>query len=132
MKGYKMRQGIENTWLEESSNELKAIVGKNIVNIRKAHAMSRKELADILHVCESSIGTYERGETIPPLDTLITIANHFKISLDDLAGRLVDSSCLSDALDGLDLIGKNYVRQCAKEIAVLYDLYHPSDKESNK
>ncbi len=57
--------------------------GKCIRILRKSKHLSQKDLASILHITFQSVSKWERGETIPEMDTLIQICHYFEISLDD-------------------------------------------------
>ena len=57
---------------------------ENLRLIRKSCSLNQKELADKLGLKRATISTYERGDNIPKLDTLLKIKLEFGISLDDL------------------------------------------------
>lgn len=48
--------------------------------------LSRKQVAELVRVSESLIGLYENGNRQPSLDTLIKLANLYKVSTDYLLG----------------------------------------------
>ncbi|MBE7097399.1 helix-turn-helix domain-containing protein [Bacillus cereus] len=61
--------------------------GNIIRNLRKQKGITQKELAQSLQLSESTIGMYERSERQPDYNTLIRIADYFKVSTDFLLGR---------------------------------------------
>ncbi|MRC99783.1 helix-turn-helix domain-containing protein, partial [Bacillus thuringiensis] len=61
-----------------------------IRDLRKQKGITQKELAKSLQLSESTIGMYERNERQPDYNTLIRIADYFKVSTDFLLGREFD------------------------------------------
>ncbi|HEF1899108.1 helix-turn-helix domain-containing protein [Bacillus cereus group sp. MYBK108-2] len=64
--------------------------GNIIRDLRKQKGITQKELAKSLQLSESTIGMYERNERQPDYNTLIRIADYFKVSTDFLLGRDFD------------------------------------------
>lgn len=62
---------------------------ERLVQLRKQHHLSQKELAEAIGVVARAYQRYEHGEREPQLSTLIRIADFYRISLDDLVGRTV-------------------------------------------
>jgi len=60
------------------------VFSANLKRLRKLEQLTQKGISEILKTDRSAIANYERGARIPPLDILITIAEHFNISLDYL------------------------------------------------
>ncbi|MDA2169280.1 helix-turn-helix transcriptional regulator [Bacillus cereus] len=65
--------------------------GNIIRDLRKQKGITQKELAQSLQLSESTIGMYERNERQPDYNTLIRIADYFKVSTDFLLGRNFDA-----------------------------------------
>ncbi|PET03963.1 transcriptional regulator [Bacillus cereus] len=61
--------------------------GNIIRDLRKQKGITQKELAQSLQLSESTIGMYERNERQPDYNTLIRIADYFRVSTDFLLGR---------------------------------------------
>lgn len=59
----------------------------NIENLRKTHNMTRQELGKRLGVEPPAIYKWERGLSMPRLDTAMKMADVFNVSLDYLVGR---------------------------------------------
>lgn len=55
--------------------------------LRKEKDKTIEEVAKQLEMSTDRYGKYERGERQPDIDTLITIADYYKVSLDYLTGR---------------------------------------------
>ena len=51
--------------------------------LRKQSNLTQKELADALHISQTSVSKYERGESEPDLAMVIEMADFFKVSIDE-------------------------------------------------
>ena len=58
--------------------------GKNIRKLRIAKKMTQTEFAELFNLKRTAVGSYEEGRAEAKIDTLIKIADHFKLSLDQL------------------------------------------------
>ena len=56
-------------------------------NWRERKGKTQKEMAEILGVSENGYQSYEMGDGEPKLQTLLTLANYFGVSVDCLLGR---------------------------------------------
>jgi len=63
------------------------MLGENIKNARKIKGFTAQHMADVLEIDISSYRKYESNHRLPPITTLIKIADYFDVSLDDLVGR---------------------------------------------
>lgn len=54
---------------------------------RELSGCTQKQMAELIGVTPRSYQRYESGEREPNIETLVRIANFFKISLDTLVGR---------------------------------------------
>ena len=68
----------------EYQEELK----KNLKFFRKQIGLTQEEVAIHLHGHKSLVSNYENGHSVPDIFTLITLADLFKVSLDELVGRI--------------------------------------------
>lgn len=64
--------------------DLKLIIAKNIAALRQAGHMTQLELAEKLNYSDKAISKWERGESIPDVLVLKTIADLFGVTLDYL------------------------------------------------
>ena len=55
--------------------------------LRKQKHISQTDLAKALNMKQTTISSYEKGKTQPPIEVLIDIANYFNVSLDYLLER---------------------------------------------
>ena len=60
------------------------LFGKNLKKIRSVHGMSQQEFADVFDLKRGTLGAYEEGRSNPKLETVLKIANHFSIGLEEL------------------------------------------------
>jgi DNA-binding XRE family transcriptional regulator len=58
--------------------------GKNLKKIRSVHGLSQQEFADLFDLKRGTLGAYEEGRSNPKLETVIKIANHFSIGIEEL------------------------------------------------
>ena len=55
--------------------ELKAIVAKNLVALRKNAGFTQIELAEKLNYSDKAVSKWERGESLPDIETMKRIAD---------------------------------------------------------
>ena len=55
-------------------------------DLREDHDLTQKELAELLHIHQTTYSAYELGEVNVPLPTLCFLAEFYKTSIDYLAG----------------------------------------------
>lgn len=55
-----------------------------IKTYRKEKGWTQKELAELLHLSDKTISSWETGRTYPDLDSLIQLADLFDLTLDEL------------------------------------------------
>lgn len=61
-------------------------LGELIRKLREERKMTQKQLANKLGVSEPTICKYEKNISVPPFETLRTIASVFNVSMDTLCG----------------------------------------------
>ena len=62
-------------------------IGKKIKSLRENSGLEAQKLASELSVGKSTLSNWENDRRTPDTDTLIKIANYFKVSVDYLLGR---------------------------------------------
>ena len=55
--------------------------------LREGRRMNRRALAELCGLSKNMIAQYEAGQKMPSVETLVTIANFFDVSVDELLGR---------------------------------------------
>lgn len=58
--------------------------GNYLQMLRKKHKLSQREVASYLNISRQTCSHYENGRISPPLDALISLANLYHISLDEI------------------------------------------------
>lgn len=62
-------------------------LSKKLRELRRAEGLTQKELADKLSIGRVNYTRYENGTVRPDYETLIAIADHYDVSLDELFDR---------------------------------------------
>ncbi|WP_421947053.1 helix-turn-helix domain-containing protein [Phaeodactylibacter xiamenensis] len=62
-------------------------IGKNIRYLRSLNQHTQKSLADKLGKTPTSVGEYEKGKNLPPIDVIIKICEIYDVSLDQLVHK---------------------------------------------
>ncbi len=64
--------------------DLKPIIAKNIVDLRRAAEMTQAQLAEKLNYSDKAVSKWERGDAIPAIGTLKEVADLFGVTVDYL------------------------------------------------
>lgn len=64
--------------------ELRDIVAKNLVELRKIYAFTQVEIAEKLNYSDKAISKWERGESLPDVETLKKLADIYGVTVDYL------------------------------------------------
>lgn len=65
-------------------SELKQIIAKNIIDLRKRRKLTQAELANQLNYSDKAVSKWERAESIPDVSVLKDIADLFGVTVDYL------------------------------------------------
>lgn len=63
------------------------MVFENIRNLREDHDKKQQEIADYLHIKQTTYSKYELGKINIPIDVFIKLADYYHVSVDYLLGR---------------------------------------------
>jgi transcriptional regulator with XRE-family HTH domain len=67
---------------------MKKIIGNNIKLLRQKNGLNQKKLGIILgHVPNTTVSSWETGQSVPDEKTLVAIADYFQVALDEIFGR---------------------------------------------
>ena len=61
-------------------------LGAMIRSLRKERKITQKQLGDLLGVSEGTVSKYEANVSLPPFETMRSIASIFNVSMDTLCG----------------------------------------------
>lgn len=61
-------------------------IAENLKNLRRDKGWTQEETAEILGLSAQSVSKWERGETLPDITLLPSLANLFAVSVDELLG----------------------------------------------
>lgn len=114
---------------------------ENIKALRKAEKLNQADLGLIIGVTGASVSEYEKGRAKPTVDTLMKMAKHFDVSVDDLLfadlrkdippPAPLTPSDISPDFDPQKYIVKSVVRNEAK-VDVLWRLMVERERQSGK
>lgn len=62
-------------------------LSKSLRRLRLEAGISQGDLADLLGVSQAVVSYWESGERVPPLETIVRIANIYGAPLDEVVGR---------------------------------------------
>ncbi len=65
-------------------------LGNTIRSLRIREKLNIEELAKIINVSRSSMGAYEIGTRIPPIDTLEKIADYFNVDMNYITAGVIN------------------------------------------
>ena len=79
--------------------DLKLIISKNIVMLRRREGMTQADLARCLNYSDKAVSKWERGESVPDIAVIKAIADMFGVTVDYL---ISDGHSISDADDDVE------------------------------
>ena len=74
-----------------NNEELKLRLGANIARLRRERNMTQAELAERINYSDKAVSKWERGESMPDVLTLLSLAEHLGTDLNTLAGLAPES-----------------------------------------
>ncbi len=89
--------------------DIKSIIAENIVQLRRANGMTQIELAEKLNYSDKAVSKWERGESVPDISVLKSIADLFGVTVDFLITADHDPSELEVGED-IELLRKKKER----------------------
>lgn len=70
--------------------DVKAIIAKNLITLRKNKGLTQVELAEKLNYSDKAISRWEHGETLPDVNVLYELCNFYEITMNDLVNEDYD------------------------------------------
>ena len=94
--------------------KIKKQIGANIASYRKRSSMTQAGLADKLNYSDKAVSKWERGESVPDVQTLVSLAKLFGITVDAL---LVDPNELPENPGKIERVMERAVEKTLKRKA---------------
>ena len=79
--------------------DIKAIIAANIVQLRRKNGMTQIELAEKLNYSDKAVSKWERGESVPDISVLKSIADLFGVTVDYLITLEHDEEASGEEID---------------------------------
>lgn len=80
----KSRNGRKETTMARTMEELKMIIGENLVRLRRGVGMTQLQLADKLGYTDKAVSKWECGDAVPDVWVLTRVAQEFNVTVDYL------------------------------------------------
>ncbi|NLC79545.1 MAG: helix-turn-helix transcriptional regulator [Ruminococcaceae bacterium] len=81
-------------------NELKNVIAGNIIELRKTAGITQAELAQRLNYTDKAVSKWERGESIPDVTVLKSVADNFGVTVDYLlSDEHIDKAAMQNRAD---------------------------------
>lgn len=87
--------------------DLKFVIAKNIQKLRQEKGMTQLELAEKINYSDKTVSKWERGESLPDIVVLKSVADLFEVTLDYLVEEEHDGKPVTK-----EILDKNYRRNC--------------------
>jgi len=68
----------------EEIRDFNAVIGKNLLKLRKNMKLTQMEVAEKFNYSDKSISKWEKGESLPSIEVLCELAAFYGVTLDDL------------------------------------------------
>lgn len=79
------------------------VLGKRLKELRISKNMTQQQIGDLTNVTKVSICCYEKGTRVPSLETLLDLADIFKVDVDYLVGNDLHVIAENDESYGLNI-----------------------------
>ena len=95
------------------------MIGDRLKKIRLANNIKQTEISKYLNIEQSAYSKYEQNTRTPNIETLIKIADYYKITLDNLVGRVnEDKTELEKVINKLNQDEKKKILEIIKIIYI--------------
>lgn len=101
---------------------MKEIIKQNLRLLRKEAGLGQRNFSSLFKISQSQIGSYEEGRATPSLETLLAIAQHYGVSLEDFITKNLSDVWKENAANAAALrilpssLGTREVRKAANAI----------------
>ena len=97
-----------------TDEKLKVQIGTNISNLRKRQGLTQAGLGEKLNYSDKAVSKWERGESVPDILTLVSIAEVLGVTVDDL---LSDPNALPEQTGSVQQVMDQVVQKTLKRKA---------------
>ncbi len=87
--------------LDIASDKINSTLTKRLKELREELGYTQKEIADLTFTDKSQVSKWEHGIINPSIETLITLADLFNVSIDYLLGRDNDANTIVNTQNAL-------------------------------
>ncbi|MDE6867591.1 MAG: helix-turn-helix domain-containing protein [Clostridia bacterium] len=74
-------------------------LSKNLASLRKINGFTQDDIAEKVYVSRQAVSKWERGESVPDIDTLAALSELYDVSLDDFIKSDLSQYSPSDKKD---------------------------------
>ena len=78
--------------------DVKVVFAQNLISLRKQIKLTQLELAEKINYSDKAVSKWERGESIPDVTVLMTIASLFGVTLDFLVTEHAEPEIVAEAV----------------------------------
>ena len=79
-----------------NNEELKTVVGGNLARLRKDRGLTQAELAERINYSDKAVSKWERGESLPDVLTLLSLARELGTDLNTLTGCVPEPAAVPE------------------------------------
>lgn len=83
---------------------MSSVLGRRLRLLRESKNIAQKDLADILHISNSTLSQYESGQRVPSDDVKLQFASYFGVTVDYLLGRTDNKSTHTGTMSREDIL----------------------------
>ena len=76
--------------------DVKVVFAQNLISLRKQMKLTQLELAEKINYSDKAVSKWERGESIPDVTVLMTIASLFGVTLDFLVTEHAETEIVAE------------------------------------
>lgn len=105
-------------------------IATKLQQLRKENGYTQEELADILGISRQAVSKWERAESSPDTDNLISLAKLYKVSLDEIlqindTDKQIDNKNTDKLVEALDSTSVVVITLSYLIFSAIFDIWHP-------
>lgn len=123
--------GKKSIVIKDADEQVKELLQKNIISLRKAKGLTQQQLAEVLGIGRETYSNYE-CRTLPPQYLIYTLAKIYNVTPDVFYKEDVDCSTLFFENNNRDIYGESRfedLTDCEKLMVMKFRLLNAKDKE---